>query len=45
MDFFLSAASCYRSEQMINVGVKIFFFFFFAMLWAAEARFRHNTDI
>lgn len=27
MDFFLSAASCYRSEQMINVGVKIFFFF------------------
>lgn len=20
-------------------------FFFFAMLWAAEARFRHNTDI
>lgn len=44
MDFFLSAASCYRSEQMINVGVKIFFFLF-AMLWAAEARFRHNTDI
>lgn len=21
------------------------FIFFFAMLWAAEARFRHNTDI